>query len=113
MSKRVCSHGYNNAAVTKASTPLLEEDDDDSIDESDKDCEDSVTISTRRVSWKERTKQLLPFLGLFTPLVVFWAIFFQQSSTWVVQGRDMNCYIGRLHVPPGQYIQRTLPYRAF
>ena len=91
-------------AVTKASTPLLEED--NSIDESDKDCEDSVTISTQGLSWKERTKQLLPFLGLFTPLVVFWAIFFQQSSTWVVQGRDMNCYIGRLHVPPGQYIQR-------
>ena len=59
-----------------------------------------VSLSPK-LSWKERTKQLVPFLGLFAPLVVFWAIFYQQSSTWVVQGRHMNCYIGKLHVPPG------------
>ena len=72
---------------------------------------DSEVVVAPKLSWKARAKQLLPFLGLFTPLVVFWAIFYQQSSTWVVQGTQMNCYIGpldigrlhirRLHVPPG------------
>ena len=61
----------------------------------------SEVVVTPKLSVKARARQLLPFVGLFTPLVVFWAIFYQQSSTWVVQGRQMDCYFGRLHVPPG------------
>ena len=60
-----------------------------------------TVVVAPRLSWRARASQLLPFLGLFTPLVVFWAIFYQQSSTWVIQGRQMDCYIGKLHVPPG------------
>ena len=66
----------------------------------------SPVVLTPQLSWRERAKQLIPFLGLFSPLVVYWAIFYQQNSTWIVQGRHMNCYVGRLHVPPG--MQRKL-----
>ena len=45
--------------------------------------------------------QLLRIAGVFAPLIVFWGIFFQQNSTWVLQGRRMDCYLGSLHVPPG------------
>lgn len=51
--------------------------------------------------WFTRLKQLLPFLGVFGPLVIFWAIFYQQNSTWILQGAQMNCHLGRLQVPPG------------
>ena len=61
----------------------------------------AVVVEAPTLTWRDRAAQLLPFLWLFAPLVVFWAIFYQQSSTWVVQGRQMDCYIGRLHVPPG------------
>ena len=50
-----------------------------------------------------RLKELLPFLGVFGPLVVFWAIFYQQNSTWILQGAQMNCHLGKLQVPPGEY----------
>ena len=50
-----------------------------------------------------RLKELLPFLGVFAPLVVFWAIFYQQNSTWILQGAQMNCHLGKLQVPPGEY----------
>ena len=49
-----------------------------------------------------RLKELLPFLGVFGPLVVFWAIFYQQNSTWILQGAQMNCHLGKLQVPPGE-----------
>lgn len=47
-----------------------------------------------------RLKEFLPFLGVFAPMVVFWAIFYQQNSTWILQGTQMDCYLGKLHVPP-------------
>ena len=49
-----------------------------------------------------RWRELVPFLGVFGPLVVFWSIFYQQNSTWILQGEQMDCYLGRLHVPPGE-----------
>ena len=39
---------------------------------------------------------------LFATLTVFEGIFDQQSSTWVLQARDMNLTIGKLHVAPSQ-----------
>ena len=48
-----------------------------------------------------RFKELLPFLGVFAPLVVFWAIFYQQNSTWILQGAQMNCQLSKLQIPPG------------
>ena len=91
--RRETNTAHNNSTQSETeTTPLLGE----------KSIAKSPVVVTPKLSWLERSRQLLPFLGLFTPLVVFWAIFYQQSSTWVLQGRDMNCYIGRLHVPPGQ-----------
>jgi dipeptide/tripeptide permease len=46
-------------------------------------------------------KTVLPILGVFLPITVFWALMFQQNSTWVAQGIDLDCYIGPLEVPPG------------
>ena len=57
------------------------------------------------VSLRTRLKQLVPIVGVFAPLIVFWAIYYQQNSTWVTQGAMMDCYLGRLHVPPGKKFQ--------
>ena len=54
-----------------------------------------------------RLKEFLPFLGVFAPMVVFWAIFYQQNSTWILQGTQMDCYLGKLHVPPGIILGNT------
>ena len=54
-----------------------------------------------RMNRAETRRQMLHIFGVFVPLVVFWGIFYQQNSTWVLQGTQMNCYIGSLHVPPG------------
>ena len=93
-------NSYNDSDSDKESRPLLGEKYSVAPSETS-----STVVITPKLSWWQRGKQLVPFLRLFTPLVVFWAIFFQQNSTWVVQGRDMNCYIGKLHVPPGQYLE--------
>ena len=63
-----------------------------------------VTVSDRSkcLSRLERLKEIVPFLGVFAPLVVFWAIFYQQNSTWILQGAQMNCQLGKIQVPPGQ-----------
>jgi dipeptide/tripeptide permease len=62
---------------------------------------ETVLKSTFR-SRLTRLKELLPFLGVFAPLIVFWAIFYQQNSTWILQGAQMNCHLGKLQVPPGE-----------
>ncbi len=56
---------------------------------------------------KTRVIELLPFVGVFTPLIIFWAIFYQQNSTWILQGTMMNCQLGALHVPPGELLPAT------
>ena len=50
----------------------------------------------------KKLKQLMPILKVFMPLIVFWAVFYQRSSTWIVQATQMDCYLGSLHVPPGE-----------
>lgn len=47
-------------------------------------------------------------VGVFSPLIVYWAVFFQQNSTWVLQGRQLNCYLGTLHIPPGESLMLKL-----
>ena len=56
--------------------------------------------STPASTW-ERLKQLVPIIKVFIPLIIFWAVFYQRSSTWVVQATQMDCYVGSLHIPPG------------
>lgn len=47
-------------------------------------------------------EQLWPIMTIFLPLIIFWALFFQQNSTWIQQGLDMDCYLNKLHIPPGK-----------
>ncbi|XP_065846590.1 solute carrier family 15 member 2-like [Oscarella lobularis] len=47
-----------------------------------------------------KVKELKGIIAVFSPLIVYWALFFQQNSVWVLQGQRMNCYFGDLHVPP-------------
>lgn len=63
-----------------------------------------ATIKPQSVLTLSRLKELIPFIGVFGPLIVFWAIFYQQNSTWILQGTQMDCYLGKLHVPPGTFI---------
>ena len=49
-----------------------------------------------------KVKELKGIIAVFSPLIVYWALFFQQNSVWVLQGQRMNCYFGDLHVPPGK-----------
>jgi len=58
-------------------------------------------IIPSQLTMKQTLQQLWPILTVFLPLIIFWAIFFQQNSTWIQQGLDMDCYLGQLHVPPG------------
>ena len=58
--------------------------------------------SSRTLTWRDMLKEIKPLLGVFVPLIAFWALFFQQNSTWVLQGQEMNCFLGKLKVPPGE-----------
>ena len=49
-----------------------------------------------RIYWV-REKELLPCVSVF---IVFWAIFYQQNSTWVFQGTMMDCKVGSVNEPP-------------
>ncbi|GMT28702.1 hypothetical protein PFISCL1PPCAC_19999, partial [Pristionchus fissidentatus] len=35
---------------------------------------------------------------IFMPLILFWALFDQQASTWVIQAQNMNCRVGHLTI---------------
>ena len=61
-----------------------------------------ITPNYFRTSTKGKLKQLIPIFKIFVPLTLFWAIYFQRSSTWIVQATYMDCYLGSLHVPPGE-----------
>ena len=49
-----------------------------------------------------KMKHLIPLMKIFVPQIIFWAAFFQRSSTFILQGAQMDCYIGTLHLPPGE-----------
>lgn len=44
--------------------------------------------------WCRRAAQI------FGPLILFWAAFFQQNSTWIHQGNQMDRRLGTIRVPP-------------
>ena len=50
----------------------------------------------------KKVKYLVPLLKIFVPQIIFWAAFFQRSSTFILQGAQMDCYISSLHLPPGK-----------
>ncbi|EJW78617.1 POT family protein, partial [Wuchereria bancrofti] len=47
-------------------------------------------------------KSLVAVSVLFGPVILFWALFDQQGSTWVLQARRMNGRIGSLMILPDQ-----------
>lgn len=49
---------------------------------------------------KEDLESLWRILPIFAPFPVFWALYFQQSSTWIIQADEMNLYLGSFYVPP-------------
>ena len=44
---------------------------------------------------------MMPILKVFFPLTMYWAISYQRSSTWILQGLQMDCRLGSLDIPPG------------
>mmetsp|Transcript_1611 Transcript_1611/g.5691 ORF Transcript_1611/g.5691 Transcript_1611/m.5691 type:complete len:531 (-) Transcript_1611:47-1639(-) len=49
---------------------------------------------------KEDLESLWRIIPIFSPFPVFWALYFQQSSTWIIQAEEMNLYLGNFYVPP-------------
>ncbi|XP_021967051.2 solute carrier family 15 member 1 [Folsomia candida] len=47
-------------------------------------------------------KAVLDVLVLFIPVIIFWAVYEQQFSTWAFQAERMNGVIGSYEVPPDQ-----------
>ena len=82
--------------VDSETTPLLPDKDGATSSSSS-----SSAAAAAEVAVLQWLKGVLPFVGVFGPMVVFWAVFYQQNTTWVVQATNMDCYLGRLHVPPG------------
>eukprot|EP00118_Oscarella_pearsei_P011953 m.84204 g.84204 ORF g.84204 m.84204 type:complete len:507 (+) comp36392_c0_seq3:143-1663(+) len=62
-----------------------------------KSVKQELSFGTRLLT---KIKELSGPVKVFSPLIVYWALFFQQNSIWVLQGQRMNCYFGDLHVPP-------------
>ena len=77
------------------------------------DDSETSTVTSNSSSAKRKLKQLVPIFKIFIPLTLFWAIFFQRSSTWIVQATYMDCYLGSLHVPPGKYVLCNTVYTAY
>ena len=55
----------------------------------------------KRESIVARIKEMMPILKVFFPLTMYWAISYQRSSTWILQGLQMDCRLGSLDIPPG------------
>jgi dipeptide/tripeptide permease len=67
-----------------------------------------IGISMPRLLWRDTVddaRSVFPLLLMFAPLPVFWALFYQQNSTWVFQAQRMDRYLGmwgetRVVIPP-------------
>ena len=74
---------------------------DSLLGDTEKEAAASISARSHLRVFISKLRPLLPILGVFLPIIVFWAIMYQQNSTWVVQGLEMDCYIGTVQVPPG------------
>ncbi|XP_065193476.1 solute carrier family 15 member 4-like [Sycon ciliatum] len=68
--------------------------------ESSSEHDTGTQTAPQQRTWRETLSEIKPVLGVFVPLIVYWSLFFQQNSTWVLQGQEMNCYLGKLKIPP-------------
>ena len=57
----------------------------------------------KRESVFARVKELIPIVKVFFPLILYWALSYQRYSSFVLQGLQTNCRLGRIGVPPGMY----------
>jgi hypothetical protein len=55
-------------------------------------------------------QDLRRIMKVFLPLPIFWALYYQQNSTWVDQGSDMNTTI--VWNAPGEGTMATVPVSA-
>ena len=53
-------------------------------------------------------KSMMSLIVLFVPVILFWALFDQQGSTWVLQAGRMNGRVGKLTILPDQVRHRSL-----
>ena len=50
----------------------------------------------------EGAKAVFRIMGVFAAVTVFWALFDQHSSSWVLQAKQMDLRVGRLSLAPSQ-----------
>ena len=62
----------------------------------------------KRESVFARVKELIPIMKVFFPLTLYWAISYQRYSSFVLQGVQTDCRLGRIEIPPGMYHNITL-----
>ena len=55
----------------------------------------------KRESVFARVKELIPIMKVFFPITMYWAVSYQRFSSFVLQGVEMDCYLGSIEVPPG------------
>ena len=93
---------HPDTSTETADKQLLETADQSSTSTSGSDSVSVTTVRAEKSTSLRKFKQLLPILKVFIPFIVFWAVFYQRSSTWIVQATKMDCYLGSLHIPPGK-----------
>jgi POT family proton-dependent oligopeptide transporter len=64
---------------------------------------------TREVFTPEGIKLLLKLIGIFSFVAIFWSLFDQTASTWVLQAQDMNLDLFGFNLLPSQ-IQTANPF---
>jgi POT family proton-dependent oligopeptide transporter len=57
----------------------------------------------------EGAKAVFRIVGVFAAVMVFWALFDQKSSTWVLQAKAMDLEVGRFRLAPSQ-LQALNPF---
>ena len=62
----------------------------------------------KRESVIARVKELIPIMKVFFPITMYWAVSYQRFSSFVLQGVEMDCYLGSIEVPPGMYTLHRL-----
>ena len=62
----------------------------------------------KRESVTARVKELIPIMKVFFPITMYWAVSYQRFSSFVLQGVEMDCYLGSIEVPPGTYTLHRL-----
>uniref|UniRef100_A0A0K0FBV1 Oligopeptide transporter 1 n=1 Tax=Strongyloides venezuelensis TaxID=75913 RepID=A0A0K0FBV1_STRVS len=60
------------------------------------------TTLCQKYEFVEDIKQLFRVAVMFLPVPIFWALYDQQGSIWLIQGIQMDCRVGSLLILPDQ-----------